>query len=90
MNTYSELIQSLSRAATFGVRCRRGLCTNVIDHRFDAAPEGGDAELRQAMNEAQADAKLEELKAELGLSDSGEAAPTAAPEAEGQSTGTAN
>jgi phage shock protein A len=57
---------------------------------FDATPEGGEAELRQAMNEAQADAKLEELKVELGLSDSGEAAPTAASEAEGESTGTAN
>ena len=34
---------------------------------FEATPEGGEAELRQAMNEAQADAKLEELKAELGL-----------------------
>ena len=49
---------------------------------FEATPEGGEVELRQAMNEAQADAKLAELKAELGLStaedapqaDSGEAA----------------
>ena len=49
---------------------------------FGATPEGGEVELRQAMNEAQADAKLAELKAELGLStaedapqaDSGEAA----------------
>jgi phage shock protein A len=48
---------------------------------FEATPEGGEVELRQAMNEAQADAKLAELKAELGLSiaedapqaDSGEA-----------------
>jgi len=40
---------------------------------FDATPEGGEAELRQAMNEAQADAKLEELKAELGLTTDGEA-----------------
>jgi len=40
---------------------------------FDATPEGGEAELRQAMNEAQADAKLEELKAELGLTTGGEA-----------------
>ena len=40
---------------------------------FDVTPEGGEAELRQAMNEAQADAKLEELKAELGLTTGGEA-----------------
>jgi phage shock protein A len=40
---------------------------------FEATPEGGEAELRQAMNEAQADAKLEELKAELGLTAGGEA-----------------
>ncbi|MEA3502349.1 MAG: PspA/IM30 family protein [Actinomycetota bacterium] len=40
---------------------------------FDATPEGGELELRQAMNEAQADAKLEELKAELGLTTGGEA-----------------
>ena len=40
---------------------------------FDATPEGGEAELRQAMNEAQADAKLEELKAELGLTTGNEA-----------------
>ncbi len=40
---------------------------------FEATPEGGEAELRQAMNEAQADAKLEELKAELGLVTGGEA-----------------
>ena len=39
---------------------------------FEATPEGGEAELRQAMNEAQADAKLEELKAELGLTATGE------------------
>jgi phage shock protein A len=40
---------------------------------FEATPDGGEAELRQAMNEAQADAKLEELKAELGLTTGGEA-----------------
>ncbi|MEN8238450.1 MAG: PspA/IM30 family protein [Actinomycetota bacterium] len=34
---------------------------------FEATPEGAEAELRDAMNEAQADAKLQELKAELGL-----------------------
>ena len=39
---------------------------------FEATPEGGEAELRQAMNEAQADAKLEELKAELGIKTGGE------------------
>ncbi len=51
---------------------------------FEATPEGGEAELRQAMNEAQADAKLEELKAELGLS-----TPEEAPAAEetGEATG---
>jgi len=43
---------------------------------FEATPEGGEAELRQAMNEAQADAKLEELKAELGLTTGGEATQT--------------
>ena len=55
---------------------------------FDVTPEGGEAELRQAMNEAQADAKLEELKAELGLMDDGAATP--APEAEGEASGTSN
>lgn len=34
---------------------------------FEVTPEGAEAELRDAMNEAQADAKLEALKAELGL-----------------------
>jgi phage shock protein A len=53
---------------------------------FDITPEGGEIELRQAMNEAQADAKLEELKAELGLTDVAEPAP--APEAEGEASGT--
>ena len=43
---------------------------------FESTPEGGEAELRQAMNEAQADAKLEELKAELGLTTGGEATPS--------------
>jgi len=57
---------------------------------FDATPEGGEAELRQAMNEAQADAKLEELKAELGLSDEAEVTPQATPEAEGEASGTTN
>jgi len=53
---------------------------------FDVTPEGGEVELRQAMNEAQADAKLEELKAELGLTDDG--AATRPPEAEGEATET--
>ncbi|MBT8207596.1 MAG: PspA/IM30 family protein [Acidimicrobiia bacterium] len=34
----------------------------------EATPQGAEVELREAINEAQADAKLEELKAELGLS----------------------
>ncbi len=33
----------------------------------DATPEGSEMELKEAINMAQADAKLEELKAELGL-----------------------
>ncbi len=48
---------------------------------FEATPEGGEAELRQAMNEAQADAKLEELKAELGLT-----TEATAPEETGEAT----
>jgi len=48
---------------------------------FEATPEGGEAELRQAMNEAQADAKLEELKAELGLTTNDEATPAETGEA---------
>ncbi|MEA2009448.1 MAG: PspA/IM30 family protein, partial [Actinomycetota bacterium] len=50
---------------------------------FEATPEGGEAELRQAMNEAQADAKLEELKAELGLTTGGEATQADSGEATG-------
>lgn len=34
---------------------------------YEATPQGAEAELRQAINETAADAKLEELKAELGL-----------------------
>lgn len=34
----------------------------------EATPQGAEAELREAINTVQADAKLEELKAELGLS----------------------
>ena len=33
----------------------------------EATPEGGEAELREAVSLAQADTKLEELKAELGI-----------------------
>ena len=36
----------------------------------EATPEGAEAELKASINIAQADAKLEELKAELGLSSS--------------------
>ncbi len=50
---------------------------------FDATPEGGEAELREAMNEAQADAKLQELKAELGLTTGGEASQSDSGEATG-------
>lgn len=50
---------------------------------FEATPDGGEVELRQAMNEAQADAKLEELKAELGLTTGGEATQAEAGEATG-------
>lgn len=50
---------------------------------FEATPEGGEVELRQAMNEAQADAKLEELKAELGLTTGGEATRSGTGEATG-------
>lgn len=41
-----------------------------------ATPEGAEVELREAINIAQADAKLEELKRELGITTTGEAAPT--------------
>lgn len=44
----------------------------------EATPEGAEAELKAAINVAQADAKLEELKAELGLSSS---APVSEPDA---------
>ena len=33
----------------------------------EATPEGSEYELKEAINMAQADAKLDELKAELGL-----------------------
>lgn len=45
----------------------------------EATPEGAESELKAAINVAQADAKLEELKAELGLSSP---APAPAPEPE--------
>ncbi len=54
----------------------------------EATPEGAEAELRQAINVVQADAKLEELKAELGISAAPTPAPTPEPEtpqAEGES-----
>lgn len=41
----------------------------------EATPEGAEAELREAINVVQADAKLEELKRELGLTTTGEASP---------------
>ena len=46
----------------------------------EATPEGAEAELRAAINVSQADAKLDELRAELGLS--APTAPTTAPAAE--------
>lgn len=52
----------------------------------EVTPEGAETELRAAINVVQADAKLEELKAELGISTP---PPThaPAPEPEGESTG---
>lgn len=47
----------------------------------EVTPEGAESELRAAINVTQADAKLEELKAELGLTT---AAPTPLPSAEPQ------
>lgn len=47
----------------------------------EATPEGAEAELRQAINVVQADAKLEELKAELGISTAPAPAPAPQPEA---------
>jgi phage shock protein A len=41
----------------------------------EATPEGAEAELREAINVVQADAKLEELKRELGLTTGGDTAP---------------
>jgi phage shock protein A len=38
---------------------------------YDATPQGAEAELREAINRTAADAKLEELKAELGLTTGG-------------------
>jgi len=46
----------------------------------EATPEGAEAELKAAINVAQADAKLEELKAELGLSSAPAPSPTPEPE----------
>jgi phage shock protein A len=47
----------------------------------EATPEGAEAELKAAINVAQADAKLEELKAELGLSSAPTPEPMGDPEA---------
>jgi phage shock protein A len=41
----------------------------------EATPEGAEAELREAINIVQADAKLDELKRELGLTTGGDVAP---------------
>jgi len=43
---------------------------------YEATPQGSEAELREAINRTAADAKLEELKAELGLTTGGEATDT--------------
>jgi phage shock protein A len=43
---------------------------------YEATPQGAEAELREAINQTAADAKLEELKAELGLTAGGEATDT--------------
>lgn len=54
----------------------------------EATPEGAEAELRSAINVAQADAKLEELKAELGIETATPApAAEATPQAEGEASG---
>ena len=52
----------------------------------EATPEGAEAELKAAINVAQADAKLEELKAELGIATEAPPAAVEAPEptAEGE------
>ena len=41
---------------------------------YEATPQGAEAELREAINRSAADAKLDELKAELGLTTGGPAA----------------
>ncbi len=51
----------------------------------EATPQGAEAELREAINLAQADAKLEELKAELGITTTGDSIP--APETSPTETG---
>ena len=55
----------------------------------EATPEGAEAELKAAINVAQADAKLEELKAELGITTEAPTPPVAAPEAEATPEGEA-
>jgi phage shock protein A len=50
---------------------------------YEATPQGSEAELREAINRSAADAKLDELKAELGLTTGGQATETGeAPELE--------
>ena len=51
---------------------------------YEATPEGAEAELRAAINVTQADAKLEELKAELGLTTTEPASTEATPEAQAE------
>jgi phage shock protein A len=51
----------------------------------EATPEGAESELRQAINVTQADMKLEELKAELGITTTPQAQPSP-PVEEGEST----
>jgi phage shock protein A len=48
----------------------------------EATPEGAESELKAAINVAQADAKLEELRAELGLPSAAAPDPTLAAEPE--------
>jgi phage shock protein A len=43
---------------------------------YEATPQGAEAELREAINQTAADAKLDELKAELGLTTGGQATET--------------
>jgi len=49
---------------------------------YEATPQGSEAELKEAINRTAADAKLEELRAELGLTTGGAADPGEATELE--------